>query len=320
MGVLPTLLAEARRERGCSMTPTKMDAMTSGVFVSWDTKPTSHRRLHGALERLKLESMCPPPYSVGEALKRALVDYSQAHRKELVKDLDNKSNITIEVKRLENATEDGYEVVAVEHGKSRNSYPRLFSARVDTSNGSESVEVTDGWRYDVSLTEISSSYQANRVTVSASGVTKLLVTAVKLLNGTCVREVGGHYYCPDGCQDDWTMLCRAVEEENGTAITWHEIVMNESTARAIRKAVRKEVTTEVDSITEEINSGALGARAIDNRILRLRELMGKAHQYEGILSSPLDDVRKALEDAETAAATASMLASVKAEQESGVQR
>jgi hypothetical protein len=297
------------------MVPKQMDAITSGVIVFFDTHPTAHRRLHNALDRIQLAELCPPPYSVGESLKRAMADYAAQHRKKLIEDLENKSKVSLKVIRHESANDDGYEIVAVEHGKEKNHYHRLVSAKVEVSGSFENVVITDGWRYVESTSVIQQCFETNRLTVSASAVGQMLVKAVKLLNGTCVREIGGTYYCPDGCQDDWKMLCEAVEEENGTQITWHEIVMNQSSSRAIQRAIHKEITGEVNSITEEIASGALGMKAIDNRILRLRELMGKAAQYEGILSTPLEDVRKALEDAETAAATASMLAAAKSDAE-----
>ncbi len=230
------------------MNATRMEAMTSGVIVFWDAKPTAHRRLLSALEKVSLESLCPPPYSIGESLKRALADYATAHRKELVKDLANKSRISLKVIRHESANEDGYEIVAVEHGKEANTYVRLVAAKVEVSGTDESVTITDGWRMIDIPTDIHQSYATNRLTVSASSVGQMLVKTVQLLNGTCVREIGGLYYAPEGCQDDWKLLCGAVEEPNGTQITWHEIVMNESSARAIQGAIQREITGVVASI------------------------------------------------------------------------
>jgi len=300
------------------MIATRIDAMTQGVQVYWDAKPTSHARLLAALERQSLGELCPPPYSVGESLKRAMADYCRRNRKSLLKDFDGKSKISIEIKRHESANEDGYEAVAVFHGKDRNTYTRLFACKVDVNGASGPSEIcvlTDGWGCVDSMIEIGDAYTANRHTVSASAVGQMLVKAVKLLNGTCVREMGGLYYCPEGCADDWKMLCEAVEEKGGTQITWYHIELNLSASRSITAGINKEITSEVAAIMDEINSGALGVRAIDNRILRAKELRAKARQYEEILGNPLEEVRRALEDAETAAATASMLAAAKAEME-----
>jgi hypothetical protein len=246
---------------------------------------------------------CPPPYSVGESLKRAMADYGRAHRKKLLDGFENRTNTTLEVKRHEKAEEDGYEVVAVEHGKDRNDYSRLFGMRV---NGTERPETVFGWGVLEYEYEIADSYRQNRVTVSASAVGQMLVKAVQQLHGTCVRSVGGVYYLPDGAVDDWRKLCEAVEEPDGTQITWYEIRLNSSSMRAIGEAITNELTTASQSALNDVSSGKLGKRALENRETEMNTYRQKMREYEGILQSPLDDVRKSLEKTETAIALVKM--------------
>lgn len=289
------------------MNASVMEAWADGIVCFWDAKPTNHAFLKGAMDAVGVGDYCPPPYSVGESLKRAMADYGRSHRKSLLDGFENRTNTTLEVKRHENANEDGYEMVAVEHGKDRNIYSPVFAAKVEI-NGTETVDITSGWSTVTDRYEMQASYEANRRTCSASSVGQMLVKMVSLLNGTCVREIGGVYYLPNGAAEAWQELCNAVESPNGTQITWHEIRLNESSMRSIASAITKEIMADAAKLMDEVQSGELGKRAIENRQGLLGKLRRKAKEYEGILDSPLQDVRKALQEAETAAAMANMLA------------
>lgn len=275
-----------------------------GLFCFWNPKPTAHSRLKGALESLGIGDVCPPPYSVGESLKRAMTDYGRSHRKELLDGFENKTNTALEVKRHEKAEEDGYEVVAVERGKERNEYTRLFGMKV---NGSERPEATFGWS-SVSESEVTNSYHANRLTVSASAVGQLLVKMVKLLNGTTVREAGSCYFVPGEASADWVALCNAVEEENGTRIDFAEVKAGPGSMRMIASAITEELAKCAAGLLEEVQSGELGKRALENREREMEGYREKMKEYEGILDSPLKDVRKFLEETETALVMAKMVA------------
>jgi hypothetical protein len=281
------------------------DAWAGGLICFWNTKPTGFARLKAAMDAVGMGEHCPPPYSVGESLKRAMADYGRLHKKELLDGFERKSKISLEVKRHEKAEEDGYELIAVEHGKERNDYTRIFACQV---NGTERPELTMGWSVVSNSHEIDDAYAQNRKTVSASAVGQMLVKMIKHFNGTCVREVGGVYYLPDGATEQWEKLASAVEEKDGTEITYHEIRMNQSTMRSIAGAITKELTEAAGKLLEEVQSGKLGQEALDNRIHLAASLRRKCRQYEGILGDPLEKVRTALQEAEVATATAALLA------------
>jgi len=288
------------------MNTTTIDGWNQGIVCFWDAKTANHGFLKGAMGAVGLGKYCPPPYSVGASLKLAMAEYGRAHRKELLEGFENRTNTTIEVKRHENANNDGYEMIAVEHGKERNEYPRIFSAKVEM-NGSECTTLTSGWSVVSDTYQIQAAYERNRQTCSASSVGQMLVKMVGLANGTCVREIGGVYYLPDGAANTWRKLCQAIDSPNGTQITWHEIRLNESSMRSIAASITKEITANAQKRFDKVMTGELGARALANQIESLKELRGKLHTYEVILDSPLQDVRELLKKARDAANMAHML-------------
>ena len=294
---------------------TKQWEVDIGVFCTWTPKPTPHAKLKAALDSVGVGEHTPPPYSVGESLKRSMTDYGKNHRGELITNLESKSTITLKVERHESANEDGYEMIAVQHGKSRNEYPHLFAARVDC-NGSEHIELTDGGWLISNRYQLQEAYEHNRQTVSASAVGQLLVKMVSLLNGTTIREYGGLYFVSKQCSEAWVELCDAIEERDSsgnplphsTIIDFAEVRAGRGSMRMIATSITKEIMADAAKLMDEVQSGDLGKRAIENRQGLLSKLRRKAKEYEGILDSPLQDVRKALQEAETAAAMANMLA------------
>ena len=277
-----------------------MDAWSQGTIVTWDTKPTKHERLKAAMDAIGVGDLCPPPYSVGESLKRALQVYARGHRSELLRYMDRKTKIDLVVQRHEKADDDGYEIVAIERGKSRNSYTPICGARVVEG---EAIEITEGY---LDRGELVYDYRTNRATVAASAIGQMLVKVVQLLHGTCVRSMGGLYYLPEGTVKEWEELCNAVEEPDGTQITYYEIRLNASNMRAIGDAITKELMEVSVGTLEEICDGELGKRALENREQAMAALRAKMLEYESILDSPLQAVREALEKTETAIAMAKM--------------
>jgi hypothetical protein len=238
---------------------------------------------------------------VGESLKRALQDCARNNRTTLLGGLDHKTKIDLVVQRHEKADDDGYEIVAIERGKDKNSYTVICGARVV----GETVDVTSGYG-KLNRYAVQPAYNDNRKTVSASAVGQMLVKVVQLLHGTCVRSVGGVYYLPDGGAADWQELCTAVEEPDGTQITWYNIQLNPSNMRAIATAITAELTAASQESLDKVSSGELGKIALENREKEMAKCRKKMQEYEAILDAPLRDVRKALEETETAIAMAKM--------------
>ena len=290
------------------MTHNTMTAHLFGLYVNWDPKPCPHAIMLAALESIGVGDLCKPPYSVGESLNRAMQSYARRHRKTLLADFENKSKTSLKTIRLQNANIDGYELVAIQHGKSENDYPNVLAAKVDI-NGTELVDITRGrWRVDC-LHELQQEYNTNRATISGSAMSQMLVETVQLLNGTCTRSVGGNYYLPSGSSNDWEELVQAIDSTGTTAIEVTRITEpTPSNLRAIFAGITHEMASKSESLLDKISRGELGKRALEHRETTLNQMRKKMREYENILESPLQNVRKALEKTETAIAMAKMAA------------
>ena len=77
--------------------------------------------------------------------------------------------------------------------------------------------------------------------------------------------------------------------------------------RAVRDAVVAEVHAAAVRIAEEVAAGDLGGRALETRRQHARELRDKVLLYEDLLSVGLAELHRAIDVADQAAATASLL-------------
>jgi hypothetical protein len=138
--------------------------------------------------------------------------------------------------------------------------------------------------------------------VEGAAVGRSLVSIVDHLNGLTLKDTGGVYWVPS----EAVPVIMALREglRNTVAI---DVLENKPTVEAIeafRRALTREIDTEVQEISKEISDGDLGERALENRAERARELLNKISSYEDILGTTLETLRDSVDVPKQAAATA----------------
>ena len=137
-----------------------------------------------------------------------------------------------------------------------------------------------------------------------------LVKIVEFLGGTRLRPTGAVYWIPGPKLDEWALAARAVEaaaDGKPSAVYLLRHRLDGDAVRAVRDAVVAEVHAAAVRIAEEVAAGDLGGRALETRKQHARELRDKVLLYEDLLSVGLAELHRAIDVADQAAATASLL-------------
>lgn len=135
---------------------------------------------------------------------------------------------------------------------------------------------------------------------------------VESLGGTRLRPTGAVYWVPGHRVADWAEVAAAVEgasEGKPSAVYLLRHRIDPDAVRAVRDAVVAEVQTEATRIRAEVLSGELGGRALETRQRLAHELRDKVLLYEHLLHVGLDDLHAAVDAADQAAASATLLLS-----------
>jgi hypothetical protein len=138
------------------------------------------------------------------------------------------------------------------------------------------------------------------------------VRIVESLGGTRLRPSGAVYWIPGPKLDEWARAAEAVEQSadgRPSAVYLLRHRLDADAVRAVRDAVVTEVQAEANRIQTEVNSGELGGRALETRKRQAGELRDKVCLYEDILSIALSGLHQAIDEADQAAAMASLLIS-----------
>lgn len=286
------------------MPVTKRQVIVSGAMTSWKGKPTPHAQLKRALERVNLADRCPPPISIGDACKGALASWKAFDRD--AKGRKGRIGDKI-IQRHASALKHGYELVDVDRADdaaSANSYTTKVCCSVVTNgSGYEEIVVTRG---DADQTFLQNEYMAARRMVSASGMSRFLLTVLKELNGTDMEEwQDGVYYLPEGNHALWTeKLIPAIESIGTMHIGYCGFEITDNTVRALKAGIEKEIRDAAEKIEQQLASGELGVRGMENRIGESCALLQKAKDYEQIIGQELTQIRAMLSRIEQSAVNA----------------
>ena len=134
--------------------------------------------------------------------------------------------------------------------------------------------------------------------------------AVEALGGTRLRPTGAVYWVPGPKLDDWSSIARAVEAASDgrpSAVYVLRHRMDADAVRAVRDAIVAEVQGEAGRILDEVNAGDLGGKALEARRKQAKDLSDKVALYEHLLSVGLDDLHRAVDAADQAAAASVLL-------------
>ena len=259
-------------------------AVTFWSLADWSNRP----RLQAAFAAIGLDAFVPDPRPAPACLKDALEDVLGGPRV-LVRPL---------------AARDGFAVVQEDRGVAANAYAIRLTAAVR----GESDPVFDPWCPEAD--RVADAYHRQLGRVPAAQLSAALVKVVEALGGIRLRPGGAVYWVPGHRLDEWAAAGHAAESAaagrpNAVYVLRHRL--DADAVRAVRDAVVHEVRAEADRICLEVAGGDLGTRALEARQRQAGELRQKVLLYEDLLSVGLQGLHAAVDQADQAAATASLL-------------
>ena len=264
-----------------------------GGVVFWTLADWTDRdKLRDEFLSLGLESYVPDPRVPAAVLRDALEEVLGGPRV-LVRPL---------------ADRDGFTVIKEERGRARNDYVTELVARVTVP---DPVRL-DIQPFDERTHSITEAYRRHAVRIPAAQLSASMVRVVESLGGTRLRPSGAVYWIPGPKLDDWARVAEAIEHSadgRPSAVYLLRHRLDADAVRAVRDAVITEVQVEANRICTDVNSGELGSRALETRRKQATELRDKVNLYEDILNIALSGLHQAIDEADQAAAMASLLLS-----------
>jgi hypothetical protein len=238
---------------------------------------------------LGLEAVVPDPRPAPAALRSALEDIFGGPRV-LIRPL---------------ASRDGFAVVREDRGLDANQYQTDLTARVTGDPPSLTFEP-----WDSRAASVQAAFQSQLGRLSACQMSAVLVRIIESLGGTRLRPSGAVYWLPGNRDDEWGRIARAVEIAADGALSAVYVLrhrLDQDAVRADRDAVVAEVQAEANRIRGDVLAGELGSRALETRKSQAGELRQKVLLYEDLLSVGLKGLHRAIDEADQAAATASLI-------------
>ena len=156
--------------------------------------------------------------------------------------------------------------------------------------------------------------------LTAASVAKSLVAINEALGGVTLRPAGGIYWLNEDKLDRWAAVSdlferasahqdKDGEDVNPSKIHVLRVVADEQMVRAVGESLTNEITSAVETIEAELNSGELRSEACERRLTKAAKLLEKVKAYEGSFGITLEALHTMLDRAATAAAMATIQSS-----------
>ncbi|QEL17651.1 DUF6744 family protein [Limnoglobus roseus] len=264
---------------------------TGGAVAFWTAAAFTDRdRLRAGLLPLGLDAFVPDPRPPAGVLKDALEEALGGSRV-LIRPL---------------ADRDGFTVVKEERGKHANAYATALVARVRDA----ALATVEYDPFDDRAAAVNAAFRRHAGRIPAAQLSACLVKVVESLGGTRLRPTGAVYWVPGHKLDARAAVARAVEgasDGRPSAVYLIRHRLDADAVRAVRDAVVGEVQAATARIAEEVAAGDLGPRALETRRQQAHNLRDKVLLYEDLLSVGLAELHRAVDAADQAAATATLL-------------
>jgi hypothetical protein len=269
------------------------EVSVGGAVAYWKSTWTSRPHLVQHFQDLGLEEkMIPEQREPLTVLRHCLQHHIGANKGTMIRPLKNRN---------------GYEAVIEKRGLVSNEYQHWFTAVV--SDGGIVNVLDDG--YDDTSSNLHTLYQHFKDLLSGEAVSAALKRLVLDLAGTTLRDAGGVYWLPDDKVELWERFAQAYEKSGDNQIYRLRVQADEHMIRAVRDAIESELSEKVEEIKTDVQSNTLGVRALQGRVEAAKGLRDKLKTYEQSLGVTLSEVGQAIENAESTAAHAVILASAK---------
>lgn len=264
-----------------------------GAIVFWRTSDSDKNMINAALGKNALADE-----SDDATLKRSLTDYFGG------------PNVLIRPLKGE-----GFVVVDELRSTDGNQYTERFTARVDSGR----ITIESNMPVDHALLDqVDDAFRQSRQVCPAHRVATGMVHAIEAAGGIPLRPQGAIYYLPPHSVPEFKKLAEAIEAASitprGTCVYLMKTPTDANTARAVLDALVIEATAEVEKISEDVQMGDLGKRALEGREKRAMGMLSKLESYEQLFGLKLDEVRESINTVRVAAATSAMLVAAQVDQ------
>lgn len=146
--------------------------------------------------------------------------------------------------------------------------------------------------------------------LDTTDVSSWLIALADRCSAISLRGGGGIYYIPPHRWGDWSNAVEALTtvHPKHDVFSIPTIRMTPQGARAIVDSLTNEILQQVEKTSNEIISGELGVKALENRYEESFDLLRKVTEYEKLLEAPLQSLRDTIADLGSKAAAAKLAA------------
>lgn len=184
----------------------------------------------------------------------------------------------------------------------------IARAQIDATGALILDDLGTSTGYDV-CRAIRAAYDEGDGLIEASDVAPWLTAAVeRSFAGVRLRRAGGCYYVPPGALASFAEVANVLRAAGVGEVSILPTLPSDAAARAILGALSADVDSITDEVIASLDDDKLGARALRSRVAELDDLASKLSEYESVLGSALDAVRKRVADAAEAATIAAFAA------------
>jgi len=272
-----------------------------GVVTFWTCGEWSrHSAIEAGLTALGFEKFVPERRGKGSALRDALEKVCGGPRVMVRPTKEKDGFCVVEEERRETA-----------YGG--NTYRVNLTARIDFDTSLITFDPIDD-----RAQKIVASYNEHLGLLRSAQVSSALVSILDDLGGTRLRPTGGVYWLPEAKVEAWAEIGQIIEGAGHGVVNAVYLIRHDLDAdavRAVRDAIVSEVSAEATKISQEVNDGGLGERALENRKEQALCLRSKIELYEELLDCGLEALRQAVDETEQTVATAALMASAAAVRE-----
>jgi len=270
-----------------------------GAIVLWNLSEFSDQEdLEKGLTDIGLKKFAPARRPPVAALREAMQEIVGGPRI-LVRPLeDNNGWCALEEKR----------------GRQLNQYEHVLTARID-----DQLQIAFS-PFDERAQKVVNVFNEHAGYLHTDQVSQAMVDILTFMRATSLRRRGALYWIPDYRIEQWGQVAQAVEDASvrgsrqgaGSAVYLIRNIKDADACRAVMDSIITEVQTDVDTIDREIRGGKLGVRGLEHRQGMAQELRKKVSEYEELLGVELLKLHELVDQTETAACKAAILASAAA--------
>ena len=153
--------------------------------------------------------------------------------------------------------------------------------------------------------QVERAFQEQQKILPASKLGGVLTKAIMSLQGIPLRPRGGMYWLSEEKLDEWNDIVDVIQgAHQGNSVLGMRTTTDTGTLDAVCFSLTTQVEKMLETLTDDLESGDLGKRALQSREDRARELDSFIQDYETILGKSLQELRDRAGEAESAAAVA----------------